>query len=1526
MAPPRTARLAVAATLALSLLGCGPTARKSNGETFPPAEGGLVRMPTARGAQLAPPTSVVIEPSGGRLESADGALAIAVPPGALAERTEFTVAPIANTARGAIGPAFRLGPEGRTFSTPITLTFRAPEKYPTGVSIAGVGVEYQDARGFWHRVENVTRDAAARTVSVTTDHFSDWALTWQMGTAAAEGPIQLTQTVGVPFTAFGRATVFLQGDDATDTSYLLTGTLTVPSQIAIGDETCEPDQVTKTLPPNIAELHKSSPPVFRWGINVAWNLRCTAPGGAVTTRLVPTLFDTMYINLTRCGGFYEPGQIADPAHLKGAYTSNCGAEGLVSASWDLRACVAGVRCEMPTACREGVTVCTDGVQSCVDAGVSPNGTVCGPTPTLVCSEAQCVDLNDQQVGFTVLPTTGLTTTEAGGAATFEVVLNEQPTTTVTIDLAASSAEGSVTPTRLTFAPETWDVPQTVTVTGRDDFVVDGSRTFTVVTSPAVAGDPRYAGRDPADVEVTNIDDDIAGVVVDPTGGLVTSEPGGTATFTVALSSEPVADVTIPLASGDLSEATVEPASLVFGASNWRDPQIVTIRGADDLVADGPVAYTVVVAPASSADPLYDGRDGADVAATNSDDDSAGIAVSPTSGIQTTEAGGTATFTVRLTSQPTADVTVPLTTSDLTEAFVSPASVTFTADDWGERTVVVTGLDDDVDDDDVPFAVITGAAMSVDLGYDGRDAEDVQLSNVDGDTVGVTVSTVGGLQTTEGGGGATFTVVLASEPTADVTIALSSSDSAEGAVSPASLLFTASDWDLPRTVTVTGVDDVVVDGPRPWSARTAPAASADPKYDGLDASDVGVTNADDDVVGVSVTPTSGLDTTEAGGAASFTLVLRSRPSADVTIALAASDPTEGSVSPASVTFTPETWDVAHTVTAAGVDDAVDDGPQPWSVLTGAASSADPAYLGFDPADPALTNADDDAAGIVVSAPSGPTSEAGTTATFTISLASQPTSDVTVTLSAGDPTEGAVEPAAITITPDAWSTARTVTVTGVDDLVDDGDVAYTVVTSPASSADPLYEGRDPADVTVTNLDDDAAAVVVSAIGAQTTEAGGSATFTIALATRPVAQVTVALSTSDESEGTVSPPAVVFAADDASPKTVTVTGVDDLVDDGDVAYTIVTGAASSADPRYAGLAVDDVPVTNRDDDAASILVGPPTGASTSELGTSVQFTVVLTSRPLANVTVPVSSSEPDEGVPSTGLLTFTPDDWDLAQTVVVTGADDAVDDGDRPFDVVLGPSASADPAYAGIGLPVFTFTNADDDAAAVLVSAIGAPTTEAGGEATFTIALATPPLAEVTILVASGDEGEGAVSPATVVFAAGDASPKTVTVTGVDDLVDDGDVTFSIVTSAASSPDPGYDGLAVDDVLVTNRDDDTASIAIVPPPEGSSTGEDGASAQFSVALTSEPLGVVTIPVSSGDPAEATVSPALLTFGPEDWQLAQTVVVTGVNDDDPDGDRPFDVLIGPATSGDPAYDGMDPADLALTNVDDDQPVALGP
>ena len=156
--------------------------------------------------------------------------------------------------------------------------------------------------------------------------------------------------------------------------------------------------------------------------------------------------------------------------------------------------------------------------------------------------------------------------------------------------------------------------------------------------------------------------------------------------------------------------------------------------------------------------------------------------------------------------------------------------------------------------------VTGAVMEAYYGGPRQSlhADDIAgvsfLYPADADPVpGITVSPTSGLVTSESGGGAMFTVVLDTEPTANVTIDISTSDGAEGLVSamaqgPATMLtltFTLENWDTEQIVTVTGIDDGEIDGDVAYTIVTAAAASTDSDYNMLNADDVSVTNTDND---------------------------------------------------------------------------------------------------------------------------------------------------------------------------------------------------------------------------------------------------------------------------------------------------------------------------------------------------------------------------------------------------------------------------------------------------------------------------------------------------------------------------------------------------------------------------------------------------------------------------------------------------------------------------------------------------------
>jgi hypothetical protein len=214
--------------------------------------------------------------------------------------------------------------------------------------------------------------------------------------------------------------------------------------------------------------------------------------------------------------------------------------------------------------------------------------------------------------------------------------------------------------------------------------------------------------------------------------------------------------------------------------------------------------------------------------------------------------------------------------------------------------------------------------------------------------------------------------------------------------------------------------------------------------------------------ISVLADRGLLTTEAGGPATFRVVLSSPATAMVEVPLISADPAEGQVSPAVLRFSPEDWDRPQTVTVTGADDSKRDGIRGYLVKVGRSLSADPRYQGLEGAKVAVANLDDEP-GLHVEAPSSlVTSEGGLSATFRVSLNRAPTATVRLPLSSSDESEGKVSAAELVFEPGNWSQARTVTVLGLDDDEQDGSQAYQLILGAATSDDPDYQGIDPPDL--------------------------------------------------------------------------------------------------------------------------------------------------------------------------------------------------------------------------------------------------------------------------------------------------------------------------------------------------------------------------------------------------------------------------------------------------------------------------------
>jgi hypothetical protein len=131
-------------------------------------------LTASKGSSMGTATEAKIAPSGGTLTA--GALTVTFPSGVFAAETTVTATPITSTAPAHRGQAFRLTPEGTTFSQPVTLTFSYADSDLAGTSPEALLVAFQHSSGVWAVPGDVTVDTTARTLSVKTTHFSDWTM------------------------------------------------------------------------------------------------------------------------------------------------------------------------------------------------------------------------------------------------------------------------------------------------------------------------------------------------------------------------------------------------------------------------------------------------------------------------------------------------------------------------------------------------------------------------------------------------------------------------------------------------------------------------------------------------------------------------------------------------------------------------------------------------------------------------------------------------------------------------------------------------------------------------------------------------------------------------------------------------------------------------------------------------------------------------------------------------------------------------------------------------------------------------------------------------------------------------------------------------------------------------------------------------------------------------------------------------------------------------------------------------------
>ena len=714
-------------------------------------------------------------------------------------------------------------------------------------------------------------------------------------------------------------------------------------------------------------------------------------------------------------------------------------------------------------------------------------------------------------------------TFAGGTAgtDFTLALSGSPTGvtfasgTSTVTFTGPQSGATATTANLTLTP------------ADDDDAEDRTVTVSVSTGTLTATSLDGGASGSGSGQITISDDETQRLVFSRETVSVTE--ASEETYTVKLGSAPTASVEVTISGHASTDLTVDTdsgtdgnqTSLTFTTSNWNSAQTVTVTAGEDDDAANEAAITL----SHSASGGGYGSVSGNVTVNITDNDAKGLTFSSTA-VSVTEGSG-ATYTVRLATAPTSSVTVTVSGHGSTDLTVDTDSgtngnqttLTFTTSTWNSaQTVTVTAAEDD---DTTNETAITLAHAASGGGYNGVSGN-VTVNITDDDNPLVNLSVNNGGAVTEAGT-LTITAEVSQAPAgrslaipvqrvAANSTAVAADFSLNG--TPAGTI-TVADGATTGSITLTATNDSADEVAETLRLElgtlpTGYARGATPHVDIVitdnDATTVTLSVPDGQATegnssataGIRLTLGRGLVAGEAlavpltfsGGTAGtdFTLALSGSPTG-VTFASGTS----------TVTFTgPQSGTTATTanltLTPADDDDAND---RTVTVSTGTLTATNLAGGASGSGSGQITISDDETQRLVFSRTTVPVTE-GSEATYTVRLATAPTSSVTVTVSGHGSTDLTVDTdsgtngnqTTLTFTTSTWNSAQTVTVTAAEDDDTTNETAITLAHAASGGGYGSVTGN----VTVNIMDDDDPPTAPSAPTGVTVSATGSTSVSV------------------------------------------------------------------------------------------------------------------------------------------------------------------------------------------------------------------------------------------------------------------------------------------------------------------------------------------------------------------------------------------------------------------------------------------------
>ncbi|MBK8395769.1 MAG: hypothetical protein IPL26_11105 [Leptospiraceae bacterium] len=972
--------------------------------------------------------------------------------------------------------------------------------------------------------------------------------------------------------------------------------------------------------------------------------------------------------------------------------------------------------------------------------------------------------------------TGATSVTEGSTALVSVALSGNPNGTRILNLVSSdTAAVTLSPATLTFNASNWNVPQSVTIAGVSDANI-------LPEAVTITGSGVDLTTDT--VVVNTVDINTMSVIL--SGNPATINEGGTATFNVRLTQDPSGPFTVNLASGTVGSVTLSTASVNFTSANYNIDQVVTLTGVEDV---NETSETVTITATSTAPTVT-----FDIATV--ENDSRPVFTGATS---VTE-GSTALVSVALSGNPNGTRTLNLVSSDTAAVTLSPATLTFNASNWNiPQAVLITGVSDA--NTSVETVTITGSG--VDLTTDS-----VSVATIDSTVISIILTASG--TTVPEGGTSTLDVQLSAPPAAPLTVTIVSNTTGSVTVGPASLIFTAANYNVNQTVTLTGVEDVNESSEVVTISATAPLVTgASVNYDTIE----------NDTRPVFAGATS---VTE-NGVAFLTVALSGNPGTARTLNIASSDVLAVNALPATLSFNTTNWNIPQSVLLSGTPDA--NVISEVVTITGSG-------VGLVSDTTSITANDINTMSVILSGNPATINEGGT-ATFNVRLTQDPSGPFTVNLASGTVGSVTLSTASVNFTSANYNVDQVVTLTGVEDVNETSETVTITATSTAPTV--TFD--------IETVENDARPVFT---GATSVTEGSTALVSVALSGNPNGTRILNLVSSDTAAVTLSPATLTFNASNWNvPQSVTIAGVSDA----NILPEAVTITGSGVD-----LTTDTVVVNTVDINTMSVILsGNPT---TINEGGTATFNVRLTQDPSGPFTVNLASGAIGSVTLSTASVNFTSANYNIDQVVTLTGVEDV----NETSETVTITATSTAPTVT------FDIATVENDSRPVFT---GATSVTEGSTALVSVALSGNPNGTRILNLVSSDTAAVTLSPATLTFNASNWNiPQAVLITGVTDA----NTSVETVTITGSGVD-----LTTDTVNVTTIDSTVTGIILTA---SGTTVPEGGTSTLDVQLSAPPAAPLTVTIVSNTIGAVTVGPASLIFTAANYNVNQTVTLTGVED----------------------------------------------